>query len=135
MPTFDIVAAARRWLGVPYQHQGRSRLGVDCVGLVILLLREGGIVPADFDVQGYARIPDGTMLRQCDAQLERAPLAVGAIAVMRFDRDPQHMAVVCDYRHGGLSLVHALEPSRRVVEHRIDSATRHRIVQAYTWRV
>ena len=31
-----ILAAARRWLGTPYRHQGRRRaVGCDCLGLVV----------------------------------------------------------------------------------------------------
>ena len=31
----DIVAEARKWVGVPYRHQGRGARGIDCVGLLI----------------------------------------------------------------------------------------------------
>ncbi len=34
-----IVATARSWLGVPWRHQGRTRQGVDCAGLVVLVGR------------------------------------------------------------------------------------------------
>ena len=34
----EIVDAARNWVGVPYRHQGRTRNGIDCVGLLL----EGG---------------------------------------------------------------------------------------------
>ena len=30
----EIVAAARDWVGVPYRHQGRTRNGIDCIGLL-----------------------------------------------------------------------------------------------------
>jgi len=37
----DIVAAARRWIGTPYQHQASLiRVGCDCLGLVRGLWRE-----------------------------------------------------------------------------------------------
>ncbi|WBQ10873.1 hypothetical protein L2D01_03620 [Hyphomonadaceae bacterium ML37] len=32
-----IIAEARGWLGVPWGHQGSTRCGVDCVGLVVCL--------------------------------------------------------------------------------------------------
>jgi cell wall-associated NlpC family hydrolase len=35
-----IVSAARSWLGVPWRHQGRTRQGVDCAGLVVLVGRK-----------------------------------------------------------------------------------------------
>jgi cell wall-associated NlpC family hydrolase len=63
-----IVTAARSWLGTPYRHQHRERgVGVDCAGLVIGVARQLGIVPADFDVNGYSRQPDGSLLAHCAA--------------------------------------------------------------------
>ncbi len=35
MPTRDqIVAEARTWIGVPWRHQGRDRVAIDCAGLL-----------------------------------------------------------------------------------------------------
>jgi cell wall-associated NlpC family hydrolase len=36
-------AAARGWIGVPSMHQGRSRAGVDCIGLVVMAARDCGL--------------------------------------------------------------------------------------------
>lgn len=36
-------AAARGWIGVPSRHQGRSRAGVDCIGLVVMAARDCGL--------------------------------------------------------------------------------------------
>ena len=38
--TETFVAAARGYVGVPWRHLGRSRTGVDCIGLVLLAARE-----------------------------------------------------------------------------------------------
>jgi hypothetical protein len=47
----------------PFHHQARLEgVGVDCVGLVISVAREMGAVPADWDVGGYGRVPDGKRL-------------------------------------------------------------------------
>lgn len=35
--------AARGYVGCPWKHQGRSRLGLDCIGLVVLALRDCGL--------------------------------------------------------------------------------------------
>jgi hypothetical protein len=130
----SVVAHARSWLGVPFRHQGRDRNGVDCAGLVICLGRELGLLPKDFDVNGYRRSPDGTMLAECDKHLDIAPIAQAHVAVMRFSEEPQHIALLVPYRHGGLAVLHALERSGKVVEHRIDSVWRDRIVKTYRFR-
>lgn len=44
MPSaLDIYRTARQWLGVPFVHQGASRHGCDCAGLVAGVLGELGI--------------------------------------------------------------------------------------------
>jgi cell wall-associated NlpC family hydrolase len=48
----DFVAVAAAFLGVPYLWGGRTRLGVDCSGLLQLALHAGGIAcPRDSDMQ------------------------------------------------------------------------------------
>lgn len=128
----EVVAAARDWLGVPFLHQGRSRAGVDCAGLVICVARGLGELPEGYDVNGYRRAPDGSMLRECDARLVPiSGLEAGAVAMMRFSEEPQHLAFVAPYRHGGFALIHALQKSGRVVEHRLDPTWRGRIVRLF----
>jgi len=126
-----ITAEARSWLGVPFLHQGRSRAGVDCAGLVICVCRALGALPPDFDVTGYTRQPDGSMQAACERYLQPAQAAPGGIFVMRYEGEPQHMGFYADYRHGGLSVVHAVHASGRVVEHRLDALWRRRVVASY----
>ena len=48
----DFVAVAERFMGVPYLWGGRSRLGLDCSGLVQVALQAAGIeCPRDSDMQ------------------------------------------------------------------------------------
>jgi len=60
MPTREqIVAEARTWLGVPWRHQGRDRVAIDCAGLLELVGKATGAInytgPKD-----YRRESDGT---------------------------------------------------------------------------
>lgn len=53
MPTRDqIVAEARSWLGVPWRHQGRSRVAIDCAGLLECVGKATGAIdytgPVDY---------------------------------------------------------------------------------------
>lgn len=126
----DLVRVARSWLGVPFAHQGRSRSGVDCAGFVICVCRQVGSVPAAFDLNGYRRWPEGgELMRACDEHMIGSSLDVAHIAVMRFSEAPQHLGFLAPYRHGGLSLVHAIR--RGVVEHRIDRLWRSRMLAFY----
>lgn len=142
MPTLqDVVSEARVWLNAPtpYQHQQRMKgVAVDCVGLVIGVARVLCIFRPDFDVKGYDRTPDGESLKaQCDEHLDRVSLPnarPGHLLLLRFAEEPQHMAIVADYIHGGLSMIHAYAKEKRVVEHRLADVWRARIVQAYSYR-
>ena len=133
--SFPIVTEARTWLGVRWQHQGRSRAGVDCVGLAIVTTRatHGNTVnPTDYSVQAT----DESMLVACRQHMDEVPLAdmaPGHIVLMRFDNQ-RHMGILGDYVHGGLSLIHAYAISRKVVEHRLDSVWRARIFAAFAVR-
>lgn len=119
MKRADIIAAARAWLEVPFTHQGRSRLGVDCIGLVINVGWQLGFLPRSYDVQGYDRMPDGSLFGECDRLLERIPGPVfGCIVAMRFASDPQHIGFIGEH-HGHPTLIHSLSTARKVTEHRL----------------
>ncbi len=131
----DVVQAARAWLGTPFHHQARLKgVGVDCVGLVIGVARELGLVAADFDVDTYPRVPDGVSLMHL-VNLHLTPLqgemAPGHVVVVRFDRDPQHLGILGDYRHGGLSIIHAAAEPGRVIETRLMFSQSMQFVQAF----
>lgn len=137
----QIVALARARLGVRYQHQGRSNgQAFDCAGLPIDIGRELGLDVQD--VAGYGRTPVPAKMRAAlDANLERVhgastAMQVGDIAWLRFDREPQHLAIVGDYLHGGFSLIHAYNGAGlcKVIEHRLDATWLERIVAVWRYR-
>jgi cell wall-associated NlpC family hydrolase len=117
----QIVSEARAWVGVRYAHQGRSREGVDCIGLPVCVRAALGL-PA-LDVSGYEReTTDSAMLDYCRAHMtEIAPsdLQPGDVLVC-VNGTVRHMAIVADYLYGGHSIIHAWLPARAVVECRLD---------------
>ncbi len=124
----QVVEAARAWIGVPYQHQGRTRFGVDCVGLLIVVAHDLGLT--DYDVSGYSRVPhSGFLADECErmmqriATVERKP---GDVVLLRFKREPQHLALITDR-----GFVHAYAGSGRVIETAMPPAWVNRIVAAY----
>lgn len=59
MTRSEFIVEARSWQGVPFRHQGRSRLAVDCLGYVMCLVRACGEVPAGFvEPLKYGRAPN-----------------------------------------------------------------------------
>lgn len=118
------VEIARSYLGTPYHHQARVRgVGIDCVGLLICVARELGTVPADFDITGYGRVPDGvSLLRYMSDGLQRveqSDIQPGDCVCVSFAKHPQHVGIVGDYTHGGLSMIHATNKYGKVLEHRL----------------
>jgi NlpC/P60 family putative phage cell wall peptidase len=139
-----VVDAARGWRGTRYQHQARLRgRAVDCIGLIIGVAQELGLLPPGFDpaaFANYGREPDpAILLGACDQFLDRiarAQAGPGDILVLRFagagsyPTPPQHFALVTEPGY----MVHAYAAARRVVEHRIDAAWEARIVRCYRLR-
>jgi hypothetical protein len=116
--------AARRWLGVPWRHLGRSREGIDCIGLVLLAARDCGLA-AD-DPAPYEREPSSQRLRQELARhLDQGSVAdprPGDVLVFNLGLYAGHVGIAGlhpEYRV--LSVIHAFAPRRRVVEERLGS--------------
>ena len=126
----DIVNEARKWIGVPFVHQGRNRSGLDCIGLVLNVGWSLGFLARDYDVQGYERQPDGSLFAECDRLLTRIPEPrLGCILAMKFDQEPQHIGIVGKHK-GRLTIIHALWPDRST-EHRMLPPWPQRIVGCF----
>ena len=133
-----VVAEARSWLECPFHHQGRLKtIGVDCVGLVLCVAKQLKLIEADFDVQGYSRIPDGVnLLHIADSKLIRITkeeMQPGDILVVSFDKEPQHLGILGNYRHGGLSIIHAAGGggNDKVIETRLMFSSAMKFVAVY----
>lgn len=123
----DVEEMACRFIGAPYMHKGRSRWGLDCIGLVVVVSRELGLCPGYTDPD-YGSPPDPRLLQE----LLRGYLAPGSkeqpgdVLLFRFVREPQHVAIRTSY-----GLVHSYERVGRVVHTRFDRAWRSRCIAAF----
>lgn len=124
----SVFLAVRRFLGVPYRHQGRGGDGLDCLGLLlavakILQLRDAqGAWLAEGDRWDYGWRPDGVAFEAELAQRMRpaeTPQA-GDVALFRLQGNPQHVGILSDLPDGRRGLIHAHAPAGRVVEHGFD---------------
>jgi cell wall-associated NlpC family hydrolase len=129
--------AARGYVGVPWRHLGRSREGLDCIGLVLLAARDCGIDAPD--PGAYAREPSSQRLRQELAQvLDEVPLAAarpGDVLVFNLGLYAGHIGIRAehpDYRVP--SVIHAYAPRRRVVEEPLASLDAGTLTGAYRLR-
>lgn len=120
---------AREWLGVPWQHQGRSRNGLDCIGLL----------PKCYPIAdrfNYDRNPR-------DGELERAAvetfgnpktdLQVDDVVLMAFPHVIRHAGIIGE-RNGRFTLIHTWAGGpRKVVEMPLDAKWRNRIKRIHRW--
>lgn len=129
----QLIDAARRYVGVPFKHQGRSLAGLDCVGLLVRVAWDCGLTVRDRD--GYGRSPHRGVLRQA---LEENLIPIsdkvgpdtrpGDVLEMSIVHDPQHVAL-----YTGTTLIHALwqRGGGAVREHNFDQRWRDRVVRVY----
>lgn len=136
------VDAARGWVGTPFEHAGRVKGlqgGTDCVGLVLGVAKEVGLVDEDFQTPFYEEFNDGSLLTAIFPDyaqpVELSDAVPGDVVVMQYGRYPQHIGIVADCPVGlfGLSIIDAYSPLRRVAERPLDESLIGRIVQV--WRV
>lgn len=121
-----VVECARQYIGVPFQHQGRSTAGLDCGGLVVVAYRDAGIEVAD--VKGYSRYPGGGSLQRVlgrSFHLVSKPHP-GDVLLMAFGREPEHLAI-----YAGRTIIHSYERVMKVVEHRFALVWQARVRGVY----
>ncbi len=137
----DVLRVARSWLGVPFAHQGRSRAGVDCLGLLVMVAKDlnlsfHGENATQVDELHYSHRPD---VMRLEAGLRRyllpvkcEDMALADILLMRIDGAPQHLGIISDYADGTcFGLIHAYAPARKVVEHHLAEYWQAEIAQVF----
>jgi hypothetical protein len=103
---------------MPRHHQGRSRQGVDCAGLVVLVGRGLGL--ADYDTQAYGRRPEGDQgfVRHFRVAMDALPLTEawpGDVLVFADAAYPCHSGFLTE-KHEVPHLLHVHALRRQVIE-------------------
>ncbi len=115
-PAQDFVEVAERFIGVPYLWAGRSRVGLDCSGLVQLSLEAAGRkAPRDSDMQQGLGNPvpisnDLEGLERGDLVCWRGHIGIMVDSMLMIHANAHHMSVIVE------PLVTAAERSRRAGE-------------------
>lgn len=120
---------ARTWLGVPWQHRGRSRQGLDCVGLLAVISRRLDIQHID-DID-YGHYPDfrkliAILLLSMD-EVNRDTMKAGDVLLLRDRNDPQHTAIYTSQQ----TIIHAGAGFRKVVEHGFTPEWQAKLVKVF----
>jgi cell wall-associated NlpC family hydrolase len=132
----DIVGAARSWIGTPFHHQARLKgHGVDCVGLVVGVAMDLGLVVRDR--RDYSRLPDGFSLEaELEDQLVQVPdRAPGDVLMFRMPRLPRHVGIYAGTDHEGTPrMIHATSNAGKCVEVNLDTVWLRALKKTYRFR-
>lgn len=122
----SLSAAARKYIGVKFKHQGRKEHGLDCAGLVWIAYRDLGVTLSDFRKYPPDPVRHGSKLTDYVIKELGEPFAVepvryedikeNDVIVIRYRHEPHHMAVVGRHPLGYLSLIHAHGLYGKVIE-------------------
>lgn len=145
----EFVTTLRSYNGVRFHHQGRTRGGVDCVGLMVLGTQDCGISHGAERIGGYARLPGNSdfdkwigkfAVRQPYNRLQRISpqLELGDLLTFWIDREgiTRHIAAyVGDNGQGVPEMIHSYAKVRRgVCETEITTYWRRRLSGVFRLR-
>jgi cell wall-associated NlpC family hydrolase len=133
MRNAQIVEEARSMIGTKFRHGGRSRISVDCAGLVAVVAQSLGFEFSD--EPRYSRIPrNGELKKHLDRTFiqDGKNISLGSVLLFWMDpntEEPQHVAIASEKG----KMIHAYAPSRKVVEVDVESYWLRRLCCSYRW--
>ena len=124
----QVIDEARRYLGVPFRHRGRSIAGLDCAGLIIIVYRKLGLMPNDFEETLYNKMPSIGLVEKTLSQFctKKETAEPGDILMLSFLDNPCHMAF-----YTGETIIHAYNPRSKVVEEACCQKWQNRLTGIY----
>jgi len=130
-----IVALAKTYLGTPWRHQGRTKLGIDCAGLPIVIGRELGLHAFSDDIN-YQRLSIGAALfapfeEHCIRLSNLAELKPGDMLIFKDPVFPQHIGLMSSNGN----VIHAKLSRRKVVEEPLVGDLKSRLLRGYKFKV
>jgi cell wall-associated NlpC family hydrolase len=117
----DVIAEARKYLGVRWSHQGRDRLGIDCAGLILRVGNDLGLI--DYTPPIYHRRTAGLEFLSHFSNNGLVEIGYpnrqhGDILLFEDGSFPCHCGLLV-IEDGVEYLLHAHAPKKMVVEERI----------------
>jgi len=114
----QLVANSREWIGTRFVHQGRTRIGCDCLGMVAADLAElGSKILLNHLPINYGRNPQALLIDGLTDLCNPRALEPGVLVTFKFPdaQFPSHAAI-----YTGESIIHAFERVGKVVETRYE---------------
>lgn len=122
---------ARKYINTPFKHQGRNKNGMDCIGIVVVPLREIGFF--DYENKNYRRYGLGgeiieILTKYCYEIPKSASLEPGDILMFSKGKS-QHLAV-----YTGSGIIHANNSIGKVTEHGLDEYWMSMVSRIFRYR-
>lgn len=133
----QVIACAKSFVGTPFAHQGRRKgYEADCVGLVMMVGKELGVMDVLDQYTDYGPEPHGDLVYQCCVKhLVPRPLSQykpGMVLSIRCMLQPCHVAIAAEL-FGQPSMIHAYNVADKVTENSIDMKWRARLFAAFDY--
>ena len=117
----QIVEAAREYIDVPWQHQGRNFHGIDCVGLLIQAGIKLGYKP--LDIIDYSEFYDPSVLikaffKNGCRKIIKTKAVSGDIMIINVGRSPMHVGIL-SWKNNVRHIIHAYRPAGKVREEEV----------------
>ena len=128
----QVVSIARSYIGTPFVHQGRLKgVGIDCLGLIICVLREASIFPKWVDFTRYSKWGNPALMHKAFSLLfdRIEPVCAKPADILCFSSiggRPIHLGFASD-----IGVIHAYYEARKVVETRLDSVLSRNLFCVY----
>lgn len=127
-----IVEIARTWKDTPFRwHQRLKGEGVDCLGLIVEVGKEAGLLASDFDYQSYGNNPQDVPALVGQYLQPAEGLEPGRVVVLNMNVSTWHIGIV-GQDEDGLTLIHS-SYRRGVTEHPLDSRWEALIDSIYSY--
>ena len=129
-----IIEAARAYIGTKFKHGGRSKNGIDCIGLIECSLHDAEIL-TKVTTPGYSRnpVPD-EFSAGLDKYFDRVPLleiSPGDILWFAIEGIPRHVGFYTEDN----TVIHAYAKLKKeVIEHRLTPEWKNNIRRVYRIR-
>ncbi|RLC34904.1 hypothetical protein DRH14_02010 [Candidatus Shapirobacteria bacterium] len=134
----NIIEEARKYLGTPFLHQGRSASGLDCVGLIMVVAEKLEVVDITENSANsiYNREPNPIILRnifrEYGERVDYEHMQSGDVMLLRNPMYPCHVAFYIKPNR----MIHCISTPglNKVVEHNIHDIWRRRVIECYSFK-
>lgn len=132
-----IIEDAKSLIDTPFHHQGRTKFGLDCAGLIVYILKNNNLYEEGCDIKAYSRLPSGNdIAKLMNKHFEKTILdnaRNGDILLFRFENNPQHLAYLEIDENGDKYMIHAygVTSVNKVVRNILDEKWVNKLVCVY----